>query len=211
MSGMSTTKQQDGLYNFQRATGHLSDAIAQAWTWRIFRKHAAEHGGLPARKLPTFTTQAGADKWLETVKAWFAIVHPDSGFSPVHNPTASGFANITQAVLGRYGVAITAPDGEDLGWTPITYRQRRTKYLPEGWEWCDGLYGLDEHFACQAPAELTESPDRSDDLSEWVDERMAPITGEILSALSSGIVSGTTTQGFRFHFLSESQYPVDKI
>lgn len=50
-----------------------------------------------------------------------------------------------------------------------------------------------------------------DALSEWVDERMAPITGEILAELSSGIVSGTTTQGFRFHFLSESQYPVDKI
>ena len=208
---MATTKQHDGTFTFDAATRHLSDAITQAWTWRIFRKHAADLGGLPARRTPTFTTEEGAEKWLETVKAWFAIVHPDSGFHPVLNPLASGFANITKATLGRYGVAISSPEGEDLGWTPITYHQRNRGWRREGWDWCDGMYGLNEYFAERAPEELTASPRRADDLSEWIDEKMAPITTAILAALSNGIVAGTTEQGFGFSFLAENSYPAEKI
>lgn len=193
-----------------QATGHLSDAILQAWTWRIFRKHARDLGGSPWRKYPRFATKEGAAMWVETVRAWFAIVHPGAEFAPVLNKTASGFANITQAILGDYGISILSPEGEDLGWTPVTYAQRTKTFWREGWTLQDGPYGLDDYFCCQAPDDIKPDDDmlRSDALDEWVGERVDAVLGEVFAALSEGTVSGKTSQGFGFSLLEQSAYPV---
>lgn len=180
------------------ADGHESDAILQAWTWRFFRAHAKDLGGAAWRREPCFDTEAGALAWWDTVRAWYAIVHPGCDFEFGGSDLGAAFALRTQAVLGRYGVAI-AVIGEDLGWTPITYTKRH------GWQWQDGSYGLVYHFEDREP-ERTES-ESEDDYSDRISELVATVEGEIIRGLERGLRKGTFGR-FEWEFVESDNYPV---
>jgi hypothetical protein len=173
------------------AAGHDSDAVLQAWTWRFFRELARDLGGHPCRRNPEFETAEGATAWVKIVSEWYAVVHQKATHA---TGAARAFASRTQASLGNMGVAKTSPEGEDLGWTPVTYIARKGRWNRIGWALCDGAYGLIEYFA-----EKDE---------ETADDQADDVMAEAFQAIDAGAITGLTSHGVRWSFVALADYGV---
>jgi hypothetical protein len=139
---------------------------------------------------PVFGSVAAAMEYAETVRDWYAIVHPGCGFYPVFNPKASRIANRTRAKLEDHSIQIKV-DGVETDFVPVQPMEN----TPEGWCLCDGTYGLCDHCfdACGGDEEKMDT---------MVDEVMA----EIWRGLETGYIGGKTSQGIEWRFMADAEY-----